>query len=102
MMATITATDLHERLARAGQFAAGGAEPACATDVWPAAETNVTVAMNVDPTLRPGYRQRSFACLLRSEEDPIPALRDEPAFALPEPFRELEPVPTNDRFLSGP
>jgi hypothetical protein len=94
MMATLTAADLHERLSRAGHF--------CATGLWPTPETIVTVAMNLDPTHGPSSRRRYFACLSRSEEDPNPALRDEPAFALPVLFRELEPVPSEDPFLGGP
>jgi hypothetical protein len=58
--------------------------------------------MNLDPTLRPADRQRHFVCLLKSEQDPSPALRDEPAFALPEAYRALEPVPSHHPFLGGP
>ena len=102
MTATIPTTELHNRLAQAGHFSHQGEEPAGASALYPAPETIVTVAMDLDPTLMPASRQRYFACLLWSEEDPIPALRDEPAFALPEPFRDLEPIPTDDGLLGGP
>jgi hypothetical protein len=101
-MATITSADLHERLVHAGHLAAEAAEQPGATDVWWTAETIVTVAMNCDPTLMAPYRRCYFVCMLRSREDRVPVLRDEPAFALPEPFRDFQPEPAQDRFLGGP
>jgi hypothetical protein len=51
----------------------------------------------------PASRTRYFACLLKSAEEPIPALRDEPAFALPERFRSNGTEgPGDDAFLDGP
>jgi hypothetical protein len=99
----ITAIELHERLVRSGQIVPGDESAGRSTDVWPTPETIVTVAMNLDPTLMPSRRTRYFACLLNSAEEPIPALRDEPAFALPERFRgDGTEGPGDDAFLDGP
>ncbi len=100
---SITTDELGRRLIQAGHLACEDGDTACVTDVWPTPETIVTVGMNLDPTLRPAYRQRDCACYLKSEEDPIPALRDDPSFALPAPFQaaSLE-SPGDVRFLGGP
>ena len=101
--ATITADELRGRLVRAGHPAPDDEETHCATDVWPTPEAIVTVAMNLDPTLMPAYRQRYFACYLKSAEEPVPAIRDAPAFALPELSREVATEsPAEDCFLHGP
>jgi hypothetical protein len=101
--ATITVDDLRNRLVRAGHRVPEEEGTPRGTDVCPGPETYVTVGMNLDPTLKPAYRQRYFACYLLSEDDPVPVLRDEPAFALPELLREAAAgSPADDRFLGGP
>jgi hypothetical protein len=101
--AAVTADTLRSRLVRAGQPAPDNEDTPCATDVWPTPEAIVTVAMNLDPTLMPAYRRRYFACCLKSEVEPVPALRDEPAFALPEVARMIATEDqAEDRFLGGP
>lgn len=97
----ITTAELHHRLIRAGQIAPDAKTDG--TDVWPPPEIVVTVGMNCDPTLLPAYRRRYFACRLESEENPVPALRDAPAFALPARLREaVKEDPAADCFLDGP
>ena len=100
---SITTDELGHRIVQAGHLACEDGDTTCVTDVCPTPETIVTVGMNLDPTLRPAYRQCYYACYLKSEEDPIPALRDDPSFALPAPFlaAALE-SPGDDRFLGGP
>jgi hypothetical protein len=100
---SITADELRHRLAQAGHLACEVGETGCGTDVWPTPETIVTVSMNLDPTLMLAYRQRYYACFLKSEEDPVPALRDDPFFDPPAPFRAAAlDGPADDRFLGGP
>jgi hypothetical protein len=100
--ATMTTDELRHRITQAGHFACDDEETACGTDVCPTPETIVTVGMNLDPTLMPAYRQRYYACCLKSEEDPVPALQEEPSFALPALFREAAESPAKDPFLGGP
>ena len=98
---TITTAELRHRLIRAGHFAPD--ETAGGTDVWPSPETIVTVGTGCDATLLPAYRHRYFACYLKSEANPVPALQDEPAFALPAPLQEAaKESPAEDPFLGGP
>jgi hypothetical protein len=102
-MTLITANELHNRLVRAGHHSPPDEARICATDVWPPPETILTVAADLDPTLKPAGRQHYFACYLKSEEDPVPVLQEEPAFALPELFREVaKESPAGDCFLDGP
>jgi hypothetical protein len=65
-------------------------------------ETIVTVAMNLDPLLLPAYRQRYFACLLESPENPVPVIQYEPFFALPPLFQPAaEAQPPISEFMDG-
>lgn len=102
--AVITTEDLRSRLLQAGQPVPGDdQEDGAPTDVWPTTETIVTVAVNLDPTLKPAYRERYFACYVDSEDNPSPLLRDDPAFALPRTLREAAAgSPSELRFLEGP
>lgn len=101
--AVITAHELCHRLLRSGHFASGSEETTYSTDVCPSPETIVTVSMNLDPTLMPAYRERDSACKLKSREEPVPELQEDPSFALPAPLRELAiGGPSGDCFLGGP
>ena len=100
---TITANELRNRLVLAGHAVLDGQEAICPIVVAPTPEAIVTVGMNLDPTLMPAYRCRYFACYLKSEEDPVPALRDDPSFALLEVARRVSMAyPGDDCFLGGP
>ncbi|MEW4569389.1 hypothetical protein AB1L88_16110 [Tautonia sp. JC769] len=102
--AVIATDDLRNRLLRAGQPVSGDdQEDGASTEVWPTAETIVTIAVNLDPTLKPAYRERYFACYVDSEDNSSPLLRDDPAFALPRTLREAAAgSPAALPFLEGP
>lgn len=104
MRSTITATELRDRLTRAGHALPTPIDEAPgAADACPRPETIVTVGLDLDPTLRPAYRDRYFACLLESPENPVPVLQYDAAFALTEPFRNVagKQPPAGD-FMGGP
>jgi hypothetical protein len=87
--AFLSPAELHDRLIAAGQpLEEDSGNPS--TTVRDSPETIITVALNLDPTLMPSYRGRYFACLLYSEENRTPAIRDDPDFALPERFRRFD------------
>lgn len=101
--ATITTDELRRRLVRAGQLAPDDPESPRGTDVSPTPDAIISVAWHLDPTLRPEYRHRYFVCRLKSDDNPVPALEGDPAFALPAPFRQAAgETPTGDSFLGGP
>jgi hypothetical protein len=92
-------TALRELLVRHGHVLGGDGEGS--TDVSPAPEAIVTVAMDLDPTLDPAYRERYFATLL-DRDDCKPLLRDHPDFALPEPFvAAVAKEPIGGRHMRG-
>jgi hypothetical protein len=70
-------------------------------DVRPSPETYLTVALEIDWTLKPAYRERYFACVRSAEDEPV--LVHAPAFALAEPFATAaERAPDNNYFVMGP
>jgi hypothetical protein len=104
MKRVITIEDLHARLTRVGQnfHSVGNASPV-RTAVWPTPETIVSVGLYPDPTLKPEYRDRYFACWLESEENPVPILQFEGTFDLPELFlAAAREFPAQEDFLDGP
>jgi hypothetical protein len=102
MASIISSDELLRRLIRARHHITGDPE-ACSTDAGPTPETIVTVGLNLDPTLKPEYRQRYFACLLESEKNPVPVIQYEPLFALAERFRRAaEEHPAVGEFVDGP
>jgi hypothetical protein len=104
MRRTLVVRELRDRLIGAGHEVPNGtAEAAGETDVWPSPHTIVTVGLHLDPTLKPEYRQRYFACLLESQDNPVPVLQYDTAFAIPEPFHSAaQQSPTAGRFMGGP
>jgi hypothetical protein len=99
----LSPAELHDRLVAAGQPLEEDDSGGLSTVVEQTPETIISVALNLDPTLMPAYRGRFFACLLRSEEDRTPALRDDPAFALPERFQRIDEGRASIfGFLDGP
>ena len=101
--ATMTVDELRGRLVRGGHLAFDDESATNTTDVWPTPAIIVTVAMDLDPTLKSAYRNSYFACYLKSKEDPVSAIQDDPAFALPEVARKTAAErPRDDRFLGGP
>jgi hypothetical protein len=104
MRRTLAVRELRDRLIGAGHEVPNGTdETAGAADVWPNPHTIVTVGLHLDPTLKPEYRKRYFACLLESQDNPVPVLQYDTAFALPEPFRSAaQQPPPAGRFMGGP
>lgn len=102
MTATVLSTaELHDRLIAAGQPLEDTVSADAPAVVWPTPETIISVALNLDPTLMPAYRDSYFACLVNSER--TPAIRDDPAFALDERFRRIDEGRTFvSGFLDGP
>ncbi len=100
----ITATELRDRLLRSGHHSTRGTNGAATgSDLWPSPHTIVTIALNLDPTLRRPYRERYFACLLESEANPVAVLQFEPEFALPSPFETIAAEqPVAEGFMTGP
>ncbi len=99
----LSPADLHARLIAAGHRLDEGERANCSTGVLPVPEAIITVASNLDPTLMPAYRGGYFACLMRSETDRTPVLRDDPAFALPGPFLRIDGERAHRSvFLDGP
>ena len=102
-IALVTTIELHERLVRSGQIVQDAGATERTTDVWPTPETIVTVAANLDPMLMSAYRLRYLTCLLKSPDELVPALQDEPAFALPVRFRRAAAESSgDDAFRDGP
>jgi hypothetical protein len=72
-----------------------------ATNIWSPPEEIVTVAVDPDPTLRPIFRDRYFACVMDEEDNPV--VQYEPEFAFPGPFAAAaEQEATLSRFMTGP
>src|SRR5262245_34790363 len=100
----ITRTELCRRLARSGHElgdALDGSDRTATVRQRP--DTIVTVGLNLDPTLKPAYRERYFGCLLESEQNPVPALLAHPDFAIPSALpiaADLEN--TANPFMAGP
>jgi hypothetical protein len=70
-------------------------------DVCPSPDKYLTVALEIDGTLKPAYRERYFACVRNAEDEPV--LVHAPAFALAEPFATAaERAPDNNYFVMGP
>lgn len=99
----ITATELRARLLRAGHDVAHRSNEVAGLDVWPSPDTIMTVALDLDPTLRPAYRERYFACLLEFETNPVPVIQFDADFALPGLFETIAvEQPVAERFMVGP
>lgn len=99
----IAATELRNWLLRTGHCGSRGPDGAAGSDLWPSPDSIVTVALNLDPTLRPPYRQRYFACLLESEANPVPVIQFEADFAVPSPFETIAAGhPVAEGFMTGP
>jgi hypothetical protein len=99
----LSPADLHTRLIAAGHRLDEGKRADCSTVVRPTPEAIITIASNLDPTLMPAYRGGYFVCLMRSETDRTPVLRDDPAFALPEAFLRIDGERAyRSVFLDGP
>jgi hypothetical protein len=96
MRRILVVRELRDRLISADHLLA-------ALNVLPCPNTHVTVGLNLDPTLKPEYRERYFACLLESQDNPVPIVQYDAAFALSEPFRDAaeQSLPASD-FMDGP
>src|SRR4051794_12464388 len=98
----LTPDEIHGLLARNGHSIRNErSEKDFGTEVGPPSDVIVTVGLNLDPTLKPAYRERYFACLV--DEDHRPVLGDEPGFDLAEPFATLSrQAPPAGGFMEGP
>ena len=104
MRRTLTVRELRDWLISAGhEVPKGTDEMAAVTDVKPRPHTIVTVGLYLDPMLKPEYRERYFTCLLEAQDNPVPVLQHDAAFALPEPFRSAaEHLHPAGDFMDGP
>ena len=69
--------------------------------VSPPVDTYITVALEVDGTLKQAYRDRYFACLCDENDDPL--ILHESGFGLREPFATIAAHrPANNSFMLGP
>ncbi len=97
----LTTTQLHTLLRDQGHTLRSEDTTAPCVDVQAPPEMIITVALDPDPTLKPIYRDRYFACLWNADEEPL--LRYAPAFALRGPFATVaEREPGNNEFVMGP
>jgi hypothetical protein len=99
---TLTAVEIHECLIRRGHSIWDGDSGGIpGTEVSPPRDVCATVALNLDPTLKPGYRERYFACLVDCDLRPV--LGDDPDFDPGEPLATIarEDPPTGG-FVAGP
>jgi hypothetical protein len=98
----VNPTDLHARLMGQGHAPSPDArESAIFTQVWPPPEMIVTVALEMDTTLLPTYRQRYFTCVLDQDENPVIQYKSE--FALSGVFAAIAGnEPATGPFMAGP
>jgi hypothetical protein len=101
---SLSASELRATLITAGQeVLEENGDAIDVVHVSPSRDIIVTVSLNLDPTLKPKYRERYFACFLESEQNPVPVIRFDPSFAFPEEFRSVaEQSPPANEFVDGP
>jgi hypothetical protein len=100
---SLTTTELNSLLAGSGHSLwRGNAEDREGVEVHPSPDLIVTVALNLDPCLRPAYRDHYFATWV--DDDRFPLIGYEPSFDPPEPFTEAAARERRSygAFMAGP